>query len=159
VAPAGPKGGARRRLQAAGAALLLALVATLAAEWPFGAAPPAARPAAGTRGDEARIEAAFREGRGDFFVELPARVTAILPDDDDGSRHQRFLVELSGGRTLLVAHNIDLAPRVPVREGDAVLLRGEYAWNERGGVVHWTHRDPQGRREGGFVEHAGRRYR
>ena len=36
--------------------------------------------------------------------------------------------------------------------------RGEYEWNARGGVVHWTDRDPSGRGPGGWLEHQGRRY-
>jgi len=31
-------------------------------------------------------------------------VTRVLPDDNDGSRHQRFILQLASGRTLLVAH-------------------------------------------------------
>ncbi|MEZ5478885.1 MAG: DUF3465 domain-containing protein [Thiolinea sp.] len=58
----------------------------------------------------------------------------------------------------MVAHNIDLAPRVPVEPGGRVNLRGEYAWNNRGGVIHWTHHDPKGRRDGGWIEWQGKRY-
>ena len=87
------------------------------------------------------------------------RVARILSDDNEGSRHQRFIVELSPGRTLLVAHNIDLAPRVQsLSVGDTVTFYGEYDWNDRGGVIHWTHHDPQGRHVAGWLEHRGRRY-
>lgn len=86
-------------------------------------------------------------------------VWKILSDDNDGSRHQRFIVKLSTGRTLLVAHNIDLAPRVrSLKVGDMVSFYGEYEWNDRGGVIHWTHHDPRGSHVGGWVEHSGRRY-
>lgn len=86
-------------------------------------------------------------------------VTRILSDDNDGSRHQRFILRLGSGQTLLIAHNIDLAPRVSsLREGDRVSFYGEYEWNERGGVIHWTHHDPQGRHPAGWLEHNGRRY-
>jgi hypothetical protein len=83
-------------------------------------------------------------------------VSRVLADDESGSRHQRFLVRVKGGPTVLVAHNIDLAPRVSVHEGDLVSFRGEYEWNEKGGVVHWTHRDPRGQHERGWIEHNGR---
>lgn len=86
-------------------------------------------------------------------------VTRVLSDDNDGSRHQRFIVQVSSGRTLLVAHNIDLAPRVrSIKAGDTVSFYGEYEWNDRGGVIHWTHHDPRGSHVGGWVEHKGRRY-
>lgn len=87
-------------------------------------------------------------------------VSHILPDDNDGSRHQRFILRLESGRTLLIAHNIDLAPRVAsLREGDTVSFYGVYEPNDKGGVIHWTHDDPQGRHTPGWLEHNGRRYR
>ena len=86
-------------------------------------------------------------------------VTRILSDDNDGSRHQRFILRLDSGRTLLVAHNIDLAPRIAaLQTGDTVSFYGEYEWNDRGGVIHWTHHDPQGRHADGWLVHDGRRY-
>jgi len=63
------------------------------------------------------------------------------------------------GRTLLVAHNIDLAPRVPLHAGDAVSLRGEYEWNPEGGVIHETHHATSaGGAPGGWVRFAGTTY-
>ena len=86
-------------------------------------------------------------------------VIRILSDDNDGSRHQRFILRLSSGRTLLIAHNIDLAPRVAsLRTGDTVAFYGQYESNDKGGVIHWTHHDPQGRHADGWLEHNGRRY-
>jgi len=110
------------------------------------------------RTDDGAIEEAFRARRSDVQVLASGRVRATLRDDDDGSRHQRFILELASGHTVLVAHNIDLAPRAPIERGDLVEVNGEYEWNERGGVVHWTHHDPQGRHEGGWIEYRGRRY-
>ena len=83
----------------------------------------------------------------------------MLADDSEGSRHQRFIVRLPNDHTVLIAHNIDLAQRVPLKMGDAVSFYGEYEWNDRGGVVHWTHHDPRNRREGGWIEHKGTTYR
>lgn len=86
-------------------------------------------------------------------------VIRILSDDDTGDRHQRFLLRLQSGATLLVAHNIDIAPRVePLREGDTIEYKGEFAWNPKGGVVHWTHHDPSGRHPGGWLRHDGRTF-
>lgn len=92
------------------------------------------------------------------WVEFDARVTRLLSDDLDGSRHQRFIVFVDD-LTVLIAHNIDLAPRVPVAVGDEVLIRGRYEWNERGGVVHWTHHDPQNRLPGGWIEHRKKKFK
>jgi hypothetical protein len=86
-------------------------------------------------------------------------VVRVLSDDNDGSRHQRFILRLAGGRTLLIAHNIDLAPRIPgIRKGDTVEFYGEFRSNPEGGVIHWTHHDPQGRHPGGWLRHKGRTY-
>jgi hypothetical protein len=82
-----------------------------------------------------------------------------LPDDLEGSRHQRFVLRLSSGQTLLVAHNIDLAPRISsLNRGDKVEFYGEYEWNAKGGVIHWTHHDPSGRHVGGWLKHDSKTY-
>lgn len=102
---------------------------------------------------------AFRAGRSDILVIGEGRVEKVLRDDNKGSRHQRFLLALDSGQTVLIAHNIDLAPRIPdLRRGDVVQFKGEYEWNERGGVVHWTHHDPAGRHAAGWLRHEGSRY-
>ena len=89
-------------------------------------------------------------------VQATGVVTRILPDDDEGSRHQRFILRLPSGQTLLIAHNIDLAPRVDgLKEGDTVAFNGEFEWNPKGGVVHWTHHDPSGRHVAGGLKHQG----
>lgn len=86
-------------------------------------------------------------------------VMRVLPDDTDGARHQRFILRLASGQTLLVAHNIDIAPRVsPLSVGDTVEYRGEYAWNDKGGVVHWTHHDPSGNHLAGWLKHDGQTF-
>ncbi len=105
------------------------------------------------------VESLYRARQSNTWVYIDGKVDRTLKDDRRGSRHQRFIVELPSGHTVLVAHNIDLAPRVPLRVGDRVELYGEYEWNDRGGVVHWTHHDPQGRRSGGWIRHANRDYR
>jgi hypothetical protein len=86
-------------------------------------------------------------------------VIRLLPDDRDGSQHQRFIISMASGQTLLVAHNIDLAPRIDsLNPGDRVEFFGEYEWNEKGGVIHWTHHDPDGSHIDGWVKHKGKLY-
>lgn len=109
-------------------------------------------------GTEAIAEA-YRERRSGVMVEASGTVERLLADDREGSAHQRLIVRLDGGQTILVSHNIDLAPRVPAAPGDRLDFRGQYEWNDRGGVVHWTHADPQGRRPGGWLRHGDRTYR
>ncbi len=110
-------------------------------------------------GGEQALAAAFENRRSDIQVQGSGRVSRVLADDNKGSRHQRFIVQLASGQTVLVAHNIDLASRVAsIKAGDPVEFSGEYEWNERGGVIHWTHRDPQGSHVGGWIKHGGRTY-
>ncbi len=109
--------------------------------------------------DSSVIAQAFRDGRSDIVVEIGGEVERVLPDDRDGSQHQRFVLRLENDHTVLVAHNIDLAERVPLDRGDHVDVRGEFEWNDKGGVIHWTHHDPQGRRPGGWVQHEGKLYK
>jgi hypothetical protein len=95
----------------------------------------------------------------DMQVQGQGVVVKVLTDDNSGSRHQRFIVKLSSGQTLLVAHNIDIAERIgSLRKGDKVKFYGEYEWNGEGGVVHWTHVDPDGGHEAGWLECRGKRY-
>ena len=105
-----------------------------------------------------RIEQLFADKISDALVQVSGAVERVLGDDNEGSRHQRFIVELASGHTVLVAHNIDLASRVPLRRGDRVEVKGEYEWTELGGVIHWTHRDPRGRHEHGWIRHQGEIY-
>jgi hypothetical protein len=92
-------------------------------------------------------------------VEGEGIVIRILADDNEGSRHQRFILKIPSGQTLLIAHNIDLAPRISfLKEGDSVEFNGVYEWNSKGGVVHWTHHDPGGRHVAGWVKHNGKTY-
>jgi len=83
-------------------------------------------------------------------------VVKVLSDDKKGSRHQRFILKLPSGQTILIAHNIDFAPKITsINTGDSVEFYGEYEWNAKGGVVHWTHHDSTGRHEGGWLKHNG----
>lgn len=105
------------------------------------------------------LTAAFDNQQSNVQVHGNGRVTKVLADDNDGSRHQRFIVRLASGQTVLIAHNIDLASRVAsLQEGDSVEFYGEYEWNAKGGVVHWTHRDLERRHVDGWIKHNDRTY-
>ena len=108
-------------------------------------------------GDEAILDA-FNNERSDVLIDASGTIEKILPDDLQGSRHQRFIVRLESKHTILISHNIDLAPKAPLKEGDWVDFRGEYEWNKQGGVVHWTHHDPKGRHADGWILHKGEFY-
>ena len=92
------------------------------------------------------------------WLEVTGFVRRLLSDDDEGSSHQRFIIDIGHRRTLLIAHNIDLAKRVPIGMGDRVHVRGMYEWNELGGLVHWTHHDPHGVEHGGYVRYRTKVY-
>ncbi len=107
----------------------------------------------------AAIQSAFESRRRNMQVQGDGVVYKILSDDLEGSRHQRFLLRTDTGLSLLIAHNIDLAPRINgIRVGDTVSFYGVYEYNDKGGVVHWTHHDPGGRHVGGWLKHGGSIY-
>ncbi len=109
--------------------------------------------------DAQKIYSAYQSHQSDFFVESSGVVVKILSDDLEGSRHQRFILKLFHEQTILIAHNIDIAPRIKdLSIGDQVYFRGEYVWNDKGGVVHWTHHDLQHRKSGGWLEYNSMRY-
>ena len=124
-------------------------------------APPAAAPAfdngSQSSCDNQRISRAFQQHLSRVEVCGSGVIRRVLPDDTEGSQHQRLIVSIGSGHTVLIAHNIDLAPRIEcARTGTNVDFLGEYEWNERGGVVHWTHHDPANRHPAGWFRRDGR---
>ncbi|MFT5820890.1 MAG: hypothetical protein ACI8ZM_002138 [Crocinitomix sp.] len=108
---------------------------------------------------DAEMQNLFDSGVSDEQVMIKGEVIKTLADDNEGSRHQKFIVKIASGQTILVSHNIDLAKRIDdLSEGDQVKIYGEFEWNDRGGVVHWTHHDPDGKHVGGWVEHQSNFY-
>ncbi|MDD2725297.1 MAG: DUF3465 domain-containing protein [Methylovulum sp.] len=101
----------------------------------------------------------FEHRTSNVQVEGEGIISKILPDDMEGDKHQKFIVRLNSGQTLLIAHNIDLAGRIDaVQEGDSIAFNGEYEWNAKGGVIHWTHHDPNGNHVQGWIKHNGQTY-
>ena len=105
---------------------------------------------------------AFQTKQSERQVQGCGTIIKALPDDNDGSRHQKILIELTDvtpKQTLLLVHNIDLAPRVAdVAKGTSISFYGEYIYSDKGGLVHWTHHDPAARHQGGWIDSNGERY-
>lgn len=94
------------------------------------------------------------------MIKLSAKVIKLLADDLEAPRHQKFIIKVASDMTILVTHNIDLADRInSLKVGDNIQLYGQYEWNQRGGIVHWTHHDPKGKRQAGWIQHQGKTYK
>jgi hypothetical protein len=105
------------------------------------------------------VEQAFVQHKSNIQVEGQGVVVKLLDDDNNGLKHQKFLVKISPTQTLLFAHNLDLAPRIEaLAVGDVLEFKGEYVYNPKGGIVHWTHKDPQGKHAAGWIKHNGKVY-
>jgi len=133
-------------------ALVLATLASCAVASP--------QPPAEATSGNAPIQREFERHGDKVEVTATGVVDRVLADQNGPSGpHERFIIRLADvGLTVLVEHNLSLAPRVPVVVGQHVSVRGEYLWNAQGGLVHFTHRDPDRRHEGGYVEYGGKRY-
>lgn len=108
-----------------------------------------------------RIESAFENQEENVPVTVKGTVVRILADEHDsvGDDHQRWVIRLSNGQTILIVHNIGVAPRVAgIASGSEVVVRGDYVWNSHGGLIHWTHHDPDGSHENGWILYEGKKY-
>ena len=110
--------------------------------------------------DNAAIAIAFAGHRSRIEVTALGRIVRVLTDEaSEAGTHQRFILALTGPtQTVLVTNNVSIGRRVPIAVGDTVLVHGEYVWNTEGGLVHFTHHDPQRTHEGGWIERDGIRY-
>lgn len=105
------------------------------------------------------LKDAFQRRTSNIQVEGEGIISKILSDDTDGDRHQKFIVALNSGQTILIAHNIDLAGKIDsIQEGNRIAFNGEYEWNEKGGLVHWTHHDPNNNHVAGWLKYEGQIY-
>lgn len=105
------------------------------------------------------IQNAFENKTSGLQVEGSGTAIRLLADDLDGSRHQKFILRLESQQTLLISHNIDLAPRInTLKLGDTIEFYGVYEWNSQGGLVHWTHYDPNEEHVDGWLKHNGIKY-
>jgi hypothetical protein len=118
---------------------------------------PACAPATS---DNAAVERAYAEKRSTVEVTADGAVTSVLSDDSGPSgMHQRFIIRLAGStQTVLVENNVTIGQRAAVVVGTDVRVHGEYVWNDKGGLIHFTHHDPAHTHEGGWIEVGGVRY-
>jgi len=110
--------------------------------------------------DNAAVERAYAEKRSSVEVTAEGAVTSVLADDSGPSGvHQRFIIRLTGSmQTVLVENNLSIGRRAPVVAGTDVKVHGEYVWNDKGGLIHFTHHDPALTHEGGWIDVGGARY-
>ncbi len=109
--------------------------------------------------DDQILKNAYENKQSGIQVHDIGKVVRLLSDDTDGSRHQRFILRLDSGQTLLAAHNIDISTRIDTLSlNDTVEFYGEYVWNSKGGIIHWTHRDPGGNHADGWLKHQNKKY-
>jgi hypothetical protein len=110
--------------------------------------------------DDAAIVADFQNHQSNVEVTAEGTVVRLLSDRTSSTgTHEQFIIKLSSGAiTIEVEHNISIAARVPVALGDHVIVHGEYVWNAQGGLIHFTHHDPKGTHEGGYVQDNGKTY-
>jgi hypothetical protein len=111
--------------------------------------------------DDGAVCAAYTAGRSHVEVVADGTVTRVLGvAPGRTSPHEGFLLRLGSGCDAIVRVevNTDFTGTIPLAQGDRVVVKGEYEYYSLGGVIHWTHRDPRGRHEGGFIEAGGRTY-
>lgn len=101
------------------------------------------------------VEEAFRKHISHIPMTIAGTVKEVLADDSGSSPHQRFIVTIHSGHTVLIAHNLERAYRIPVKAGDPIEAHGEYVWNKFGGILHNTHHSERGEHDDGWINYAG----
>jgi hypothetical protein len=111
----------------------------------------------------AAVYDAWRAQRSHLEVVAAGSVARVLGSRHGPSgEHEGFLLHLRGagghGLTVRVEDNEDITGPIPLQAGDDVELRGEYIYDSRGGIIHYTHHDPRFRHPGGYVKVGGKVY-
>ena len=113
----------------------------------------------GTGGDKNLVQAVESNRRTSYVTGAGMKVVELMPDDTSGSPHQKFRVQLSNGRTIMIISNLDMCVHIPVQVGDAVGAGGEFIpTGKNSGLLHWVHSDPKKQRPDGYVELNGHVY-
>jgi hypothetical protein len=111
--------------------------------------------------DDNALCAAYSATRSHVEVVADGTITRVLGVQPGRvSPHEGFLMRLASGCSLIVRveANTDFTGPIPLTAGEHVVVKGEYEYYSLGGVVHWTHRDPRGRHENGYISAGGRLY-
>ncbi len=111
--------------------------------------------------DDGAVCTAFGGGQSRVEVVADGTVTRVLGVQQGRvSPHEGFLLRLASGCSIVVRveANTDFTGPIPLSTGERVVVKGEYEYYPRGGVIHWTHRDPRGRHDNGYIEAGGRTY-
>lgn len=111
--------------------------------------------------DDAAVCSAYDAGRSHAEVVADGTIDRVLGVQAGRvSPHEGFLLRLGSGCDLIVRVevNTDFTGEFPLHTGEHVLVKGEYEYYSRGGVIHWTHRDPRGRHENGYIQAGGTLY-
>ena len=103
-------------------------------------------------------EEAFEKKITDIPLTVQGKVIEILTDDSDTTPHQRFIIKTPSNHTILIAHNLERAYRVPVKIDDEIEVHGTYKWNTYGGLIHKTHHDERRVHEDGWINYAGKKH-
>jgi hypothetical protein len=102
-----------------------------------------------------QVATGFRERENGNWLTVSATVTRLLPDSYGRFQHQRFIARCPSGQTILIVNDVSIGQRVPVAVGQRVVVRGQYVWNEQGGLIHFTH---HGDGSGGWILYQGHVY-
>lgn len=110
--------------------------------------------------DDAAVVSDFQNHRSQLEVTADGTVIRLFPDRTGSSgTHEQFIIRLRDKDvTVEIEHNISIGARVPVAVGDQVVVHGEYIWNAQGGLIHFTHHDPEGTHESGYIIDKGKTY-
>ena len=131
--------------------ILVALALLAFAVW-YGRTHPAGEPAASAErfahvGCGVALDA-YHKRVSPTWVTVSGRILAALPDSDGRFRHQRFIVGCSDGLSLLIVNDVTVGQRIPTQIGGRVIVRGQYVWDSRGGLIHHTHHSDTGGTDG-----------
>lgn len=94
---------------------------------------------------------------GHVEVYIPdATVVRVLGERAGHSgEHEGFIIR-AAGRTFKVEDNVDITGPIPLQQRDVVSLLGQLECDDF--VIHWTHHDPRGRHQSGYVKVNGKLY-